>query len=419
MNNLRECAEYFRERKEYDRLFLEMKKKWKSLGRASGIIVVKDATEAERRAAGGITGKVFTGKDLKVFFADFERGLQKTRFAPVDIKELLEEYFGEEILTNKETAEAKGRKLADFFNEMRSYSGGKVRWIDEMAETKKAGYAITVREFEKDPGRAAGYVKNVIDALAGLDEMEEDVPLAVFAAGITGNPHCFDKGTVQGQLLIHGICSEKGMEMPSDARSWRRLLDECGISPDGISSMIHAAGLRLGNENGWHPAWEAFCKAGEPSVVTMENLKGITKAAALGGRAYIVENEMVFSYLAGAVKGKNVTVLCTCGQFRAAAYEVIQMLAERGTDIFYSGDTDPEGIDMADRLWRKFGDCVKIWRMSPADYYGSISGEEVSTLAKCDNVSHPVLKETAVCLKKEKKAGYQENILDKLLDDIK
>ena len=47
----------------------------------------------------------------------------------------------------------------------------------------------------------------------------------------------------------------------------------------------------------WHPAYDAFCRLREPYVITMENLRGITGAEAVEDRVYVVENEMVFSYL--------------------------------------------------------------------------------------------------------------------------
>ena len=37
---------------------------------------------------------------------------------------------------------------------------------------------------------------------------------------------------------------------------------------------------------------------------------------------------------------------------------------------------------------------------------------------KMKNVEHPVLKETAAIVKKDKKAAYQENILRELLEDL-
>lgn len=133
---------------------------------------------------------------------------------------------------------------------------------------------------------------------------------------------------------------------------WRELLQCVGIVPDNISSLVHAFGIRLKKQEIWHPAYEAFCRCREPYVLTMENLKGITEVQPVGTCVYIVENEMVFSYLMEQVQGKNVSLLCTSGQPRYAALKLISLIVQSGIPIYYSGGLDPDGIGIADRLWR-------------------------------------------------------------------
>lgn len=125
---------------------------------------------------------------------------------------------------------------------------------------------------------------------------------------------------------------------------WRELLQCVGIVPDNISSLVHAFGIRLKKQEIWHPAYEAFCRCGEPYVLTMENLKGITEVQPVGTCVYIVENEMVFSYLMEQVQGKNVSLLCTSGQPRYAALKLISLIVQSGIPIYYSGDLDPDVI---------------------------------------------------------------------------
>lgn len=127
---------------------------------------------------------------------------------------------------------------------------------------------------------------------------------------------------------------------------WRELLQCVGVVPDNISSMVHAFGIRLKKQEIWHPAYEAFCRCGEPYVLTMENLKGITEVQPVGTCVYIVENEMVFSYLMEQVQGKNVSLLCTSGQPRYAALKLISLIVQSGIPIYYSGDLDPDGLEL-------------------------------------------------------------------------
>ena len=105
MNNEKECAAYFQKQKAYRRSMEEMRKKWRSYGKAAGRITLKDTSEEERCAVSGITGKRYLDDTVCFSFAEFERGLQKTRFAPVDMQKLLECYFHEEMITNQRQME--------------------------------------------------------------------------------------------------------------------------------------------------------------------------------------------------------------------------------------------------------------------------------------------------------------------------
>ena len=73
-----------------------------------------------------------------------------------------------------------------------------------------------------------------------------------------------------------------------------------------------------------------------------------------------------------------------------------------------------------DRLWRKYGDRIHVWRMSKEDYVKSLSEEEIGNISmkKLEAVENPVLRETAKEVRKKKRAGYQENILIDLLEDM-
>lgn len=444
MNNNAECADYFKSRDAYHRCMEAFRKKWKTLGKAGGRITLSDATEEERRAIGGILGKIFHSEDICFDFAKFEQGLQATRFAPVDMKGVLEAYFGEPMDTNQGEKKAKEEQKKDFFHGVCEYflsnfgsESAAFCWIQEVISAKKYGYQQIVKEYNKDSHQAAVLVQTVGTALALLESAGESgtgLPLAVFAAKISGNPHYFDRGTAAGQLLQHAVCFWKKTELPVNAHQWREALLSVGIVPDNVSSLVHAYGLHLQTKDGWHPAYEAFCEWMEPYVITMENLKRVTGVLAEGGRVYIVENEMVFCYLlehigekvqkksvcSGGAQDKKITLLCTSGQLRTVARELILLILDSGAEVYYSGDIDPDGIGIADRLWQKFGNRIHIWRMAPADYAAGISKEVIdyNGLAKLENIRHPLLKQTAESVKEKGRAAYQENLLEELLGDI-
>ena len=430
MNNNEACAAYFKGNPAYRRCFLEFEKKWNSYGRAKGIITLKHTSEEERRAIGGILGKTFYEDAIRFPFVEFEKGLQCTKFAPVNFEEVLEAYFDRKMITTQKMRMEEERSRAEFFEtvegcltECAGPDSVVAFWLREMYSKKKFGYQTVIREYGRDRERTEKLLKTVGRALILLEdirETQEEYPLAVFSAEMSDNPHYFDQGTTAGQLLVHGMCYAARTDYPENTHRWRELLLSNGIVPDNISSIVHIYGLRLQIGGDWHPAYDAFCRRQEPCAVTMENLQELTAVQPTGDRVYIVENEMVFSYLLKHLEQKNVTLLCTSGQLRSAAVKLIPFLLDSGAEIYYSGDIDPDGIRIADRLWRKYGDRIHVWRMSGGDYEKSLSEEVIGNISmkKLETVANPILRETAGEVRKKKKAGYQENILTDLLEDM-
>lgn len=394
-------------------------------------MTLKNATEAERRAIGGIVGRSFPDSTIKITFQEFEQGLQKTRFAPIDMKTVMEEYFASPLQTNQEQKEQEQKERDAFFGRLLTFfdsfeTCGETRpaafaWIREMHRRKKYGYQLLLKEFAQDPTYAEILAQNVGCALVQLEETEgEERLLAVFAADISENPHYFDRGSEGGQLLTHAVCFWKEQKVPQSAYEWRELMQSVGIVPDNIASMVHVFGVRLETADGPHPACEAFYRRKEPYVLTAENLRSVTAAKAEHNRVYVVENEMVFLHLVENAKDRDVSILCTSGQLRTAAIRLLDHLAEGGALLCYSGDLDPAGMDIADRLWQRYGNALHPWRMAADDYRESMSGEAISDgqLVKLKRLKNAELRRTAERVEKKRLAGYQENLLEKLLTDV-
>lgn len=155
-------------------------------------------------------------------------------------------------------------------------------------------------------------------------------------------------------------------------------------------------------------------------MLTAGTLKHITSVQADNNCAYIVENEMVFTSLLKEVKDRNITLICTSGQLSVTAQLLIHKMAENGIRIYYSGDLDPEGISICERLYEKYLDDIIPWRMDVTSYQACISEEVISEsrLSLLKSVQHPILKETAIKMQSSQRAGYQENILGLYLEDM-
>lgn len=423
-----ECVRYFKEQQGFDRCFLEMRKKWKTYGKIAGRVRIKSATEEEKSVIGKFLGKKFWDEDVEFGFSDFERALQETRFGEISLIALLEGYFGERLITNQNRKALEEQNKNDFWNriiicleERGEEASAALNWVRVMAETKQHGYAVVMSLRKSGEGVAEAMVGNVSGALVlASAAKDEGIPLAVLAARTTGNPHYFDRGQNAALLLLHAICMDEGMDIPQDASGLHQTYREAGIITDEIASTVAVYRLHMCKGGQQYAVLEEFNRAKEPGILSLANLTGAEKVWADGNRAYVVENEMVFSYLQKQFKEIPVTILCTSGQPSCAAQRLIKLLCENGTEVYYSGDMDPEGLGIAERLWKKYPQSIRIWRMSRQDYLDGLSEEMIENrrMKKLQGIENDELKETAAQIREVGRAAYQENILEKLVQDI-
>ena len=440
----KDAYEYFRKTPGFDRCFQELRKKWNSYGRAAGIVKLTAASKEERRALEGFFGKSFadqTGGTLSFSVQAFEAALKETAYGELNLQQLMELYFGEPMQTNAARKAEREEQIRLFFENCRQFflrrehemcetAGTAADWIETVFQEKKYGYQIILKEWKRNPNHAERLVRTVGMALEmvvpdGGETSGGSIMLAVLAARVSGDPHCFDRGTAAGQLLVSGLCRDAGVDIPSNAEELFALYLRYGIQMDEISSMVAVSGLHLERNGTLHPGLEGFLQAGEPFLLMQKNLDGVTRAYGAGSCVFVVENEMVFSHLCEQSRrlpeGGRPALLCTMGQPRKAAWQLLDLLTAENPAIFYAGDLDPEGMDIADRIWKRYPDAVHLWRMGPEDYEKSRSEEEISDrrLSMLSRLQNPLLRSTAAQIQKEKKAGYQEALLDEMFADIR
>jgi uncharacterized protein (TIGR02679 family) len=113
-------------------------------------------------------------------------------------------------------------------------------------------------------------------------------------------------------------------------------------------------------------------------------------------------------------------MICTNGQFKLASLILIDLLIKEGCHIYYSGDFDPEGLKMAQRLKERNQKHIHLWHFQLEDYLGSSPEVLLSEdrITKLESVTLEELRPIKEKMQQVKKAGYQEEILMKLHRDI-
>jgi len=168
-------------------------------------------------------------------------------------------------------------------------------------------------------------------------------------------------------------------------------------------------------------AYEAFIKENEHYAVTLSNLGRITKADTKSKKVFIFENQMVFSHICEELSGLPVSMLCTSGQLKTASLLLIDLLCESGCTLYYSGDIDPEGISIADKIISRHPNNVIPWRITKDDYEQCVSAEELNDtrIKKLDKIKDKRFEDVVKKMREVKKAGYQELLIENMIIDIK
>lgn len=430
LSDSEKMSAFFKADKRFERIMKELLKKFEKYGEPKGIVVINNTSLDECKAADSIINpkNAFDPPVLKFKVADFARGIKNSIYKEAELKDVLEIYFDTDIITNKDKRLIKEQTKKEFFNTViNDYSGSpSEKWLKAMSCECKYGYKMIIKELEESAFAARNMLENICGAVdSRYTSLDEPVQLAVLSASITGNSHYFDSNTISGKLLIHALAYLADIKEYKNAEEIKAVYAEYSIEPDSISCAAVAIGVRLfyGYKRE-HLAFKAFADTSDICLISSSNLSGIEYADSDNKRVYIVENQMVFTALADTAKECRLTLMCTSGQLKTAGLKLIDMLIQNGCDIYYAGDFDPEGLQIADKLCRRYEniDRFHIWRMSVKDYLCiEKSEDEISEqrLKKLLNIHTPLLTKTADEIRSVKHPAYQELLLKEMIADMK
>lgn len=434
---LKECVSYFKERKSYDKLFLKVKEKYISLGRFGGTVTLNGLDAEDWQQFGGFFQKDFSEREnVDISAAAMEKALKNSRFAELDWDEILQTYFGETLISQKERKLSEQQRKERYFTEILEITaaGPGKAWLEKVLQTPGEESLLLMKNYKENPDELRGVLEQVLKAIPLLPLfMEEQQPdstqpafkqaekvlLVVFAAKTTGDPHFFDAGTLGEQLLIAFLKEvlpdhNKGKRLCAEEKA--SLFYEAGLLIDALSNYTLAYGIRAWARDGRvHEGVEGFCSRREPVQLTLMNLGGIGRVGTKGRKnVYIVENPAIFSALIG--EWRDETIVCGNGQIRLATFTLLDLFDEK-TTFYYAGDFDPEGLQIAQRLKERYQSRLQLWNYRK-EYYEKYKSEvEISerSLRKLDKIYVEELQEIKSALLKERKAAYQEAMIKEYL----
>ncbi|MCT4594236.1 MAG: TIGR02679 family protein [Anaeromicrobium sp.] len=420
---LLQCYKYFKDNKGFHRPLLKIRGKYRSLGKIGGTIVLRKLREEEKEALTGFLGKNYYKENTSIKVDKFEKALLNTPFKDISLKELLGKYFYEDIISKNEEKNLYEHDRKEFFNNiMEKFKDTKgSNWLNYVLSSKKNAYMILVKAYDGDRERLKKHLKTIIEGINSLPYENGKIErLALWSSQISKNPHTFDGNNICGKLLIHGVVYILNKTYPKNAEERAELLYDVGIINDEVSNFTMGYGLRAMTKGEYHLGWDGFYKSGEPLIISLFNLSKIDRVISKNNKVFVVENPTVFIELIDRVKDRDVSFICTYGQLRLASILILDKIYKEKATIYYSGDFDPEGIQIADRLKKRYKDNLILWNFNEEYYLKALSKNRIDhkRMKKLEKVEDEKLRMLGNIIKEYGVGAYQEGIIDDLIKSI-
>ena len=427
MSEINEAVEYFKKKPVYEKLFNEFKKKYESHGKIGGIAVLTGLSTGDKEDISSFLMKDFTSEEeVRVSAKLFEKALQKSRFSSLTTLDIITRYFGIKLRTNKEKSEEDVGKRAEYLAELTGYTDKAYikEWLTGVFCTGADGAVVIARSYNADKNELKIILQKLIKAIPMLPYFQggkKKELLAVFAAQTAGNPHFFDDNTLAGNLLtafLRDYFRFVYEDDLSEAENRSNVLFKAGLIKDTLSNDVIAYGIRGRCVDGsLHQGMEGFLHQKEPvklSLLTLANLEE-TFTNSVDRRVYIVENPAVFSILTSRFPEKS--FICSYGQIRRAVFMLLDLF-NKNTVFSYAGDFDPEGLLIAERLKKRYGERLIFWKYETDIYLKYMSEEKLTKqrIKKLDGVRDATLLKIAELMREEGSAAYQESMLEEYVN---
>ncbi|MCR6545096.1 TIGR02679 family protein [Dehalobacterium formicoaceticum] len=435
----RQAAAFFKGEKGFRRLFPLFAEKYRGLGRIGGSVRLTNLTREEKEALSMLLSKDYKHQvSAEISLETFEQSLNKTRYAGIKLKDLLDAYFEEDILTKAEAYQQYQEQKEDFFKDLeQKYDHQNCRgWLAHIQE-KGAGTRGIHQAYDKSPSTLKNQLKNILSALSRLPQ-DGFLRLPIFANSICQDPHGFDLGTEQGRFFISALQFLRNQaddtypinSSPSTEEK-NEVMEYFGLLRDDILNFVTSTGIvAFDEQDEIMPIWQWAARQGIVLNVPIREIVKVNRFVPMSfdqgqecpHRVFVLENSGVFSAVLDHFSaGSRPAMICTHGQFKLAALLMMDRLAASDILIYYSGDFDPEGLQMAQQLLRRYPGKVRLWHFGAEDYAASLSAVSISEtrLKKLNSVMTEELQSVKEKMLWAGKAGYQEELIPILVEDMK
>ena len=418
------------------RLLEKIRAKYIAEGQVRGQIVLEETTPGERREIASFLGKPPYRDDvIRVRLVEMDQALRASGFACTLLDVIAALYPDEPLETRPERRVAHAQHQSDFRQALLSI-------VSEFAENSPAqhwllqgahGLEWLFTRSKNAPTDEQQHQLSIIRYVASLLDQLPVAPnserLALFAQRTSGDPHALDPGRAEGRLFLLALSDLFTDATPVQDRAHAlHLYNSAGLLVDTISSSV--AVFNLAGATLHSGEIDPLLQAAGARVLLLPQRQLLEWTSMQPTRAdiYAIENPQVFEEVVDdllrlAPHTILPTLVCTSGWPSVAALLLLDRLLAASPEnrLYYSGDFDLKGLQIAAHLLARYPERCVPWRFDPDTYAQALQSEgmpagtnEIAALNGLPQVFAPLIS----AMQEKGKWAYQEGIADILMQDI-
>lgn len=425
---MEKALEIIKENKIYIKILKEVSLKYKSFERFAGSFTIKAKDTQEMAVLQIFDDKVFENGTAKIKVSQvvklFENVLDKVSFL-----DFLRYVLNDDIISNKELKNLEIENENYFYKTILSKytnhdNSSAIKWFTNCIDEKKYGYNIVKKYYNEclKDNNLDNLKNTILNVLKAIDQLpyqkHEYKSIPIFATEITRSPHFFDRNQMGGTLLKYGIAYVLNEKIPNNIRDLNTLYYKVGLLKDEISNQTTIYKLNAYKDSKEVKAIKEYNLWDEPLQLSISNMLKIDSLECIDDEIFIFENPSVFEQVKLKLE-KEKSLICTSGQLNLSSYMILDKIYNL-KKIYYAGDFDPEGIDIAYKIKEIYKDKVEFLFYTE-DIYMDIKSEETINdrrLKIIKNMQCDQLDSLMNAILKNKKAAYQEMIISKYIEYI-
>lgn len=416
------------------RLLERLRAKYSAEGQVRGQVVLEESSSGERREIASFLGRPpYPDTSIRVRLVDIDAALRQSGFACSLLDVLIAFRPDEPLETRQERRAARAAHQFDFSSALHSLAEelperGRFWLLNGLhgLEWLFARYKNAPLEVQEHQLATIGYVAGLLDQLPVHSER-----LALFAQRTSGDPHALDAGRPTGRLFLLALNDLSGAALstsPQERAHALRLYNEVGLLVDTISSSV--AVFNLAGALTRSGEVDPLPRAAGARILLLPQRQLLEWSCAQAARPaiYVFENPQVFEEVSDELTRQNMpgtppTLVCTAGWPSVAALLLLDQLLAASVDhtLYYSGDFDLKGLQIAAHLLARYPGRCQPWRFDPEAYLQALQSEgmparenELALLVTLPKVFAPLV----VVMQEKSKWAYQEGIAHLLAQDI-